>query len=48
MKKKVIIVISALIVILVMGLFLILMKTDNSNIKYTEQEIKFKNEYETL
>ena len=48
MKKNVIITISAVIVVLVMGLFLLLMQTDDTKNKYTVEEIKFKDEYETL
>lgn len=48
MKKNVVIVLSALIVICVMALFLVLLKTDESNIKYSDEEIKFKEEYESV
>ena len=48
MKKNVVIVVSSIIVILVMGLFLVLMKTDENENTYTDQEIKFKDEYESL
>ena len=48
MKKNIIIIISTIIVFLVMGLFLLLMKTEETGTKYTADEIKFKDEYETL
>lgn len=47
MKKNVVIVISLIIVIGVMSLVLIFMKTDEQNINFTEEEIKFKEEYES-
>ena len=48
MKNKVIIGISAIIVILVMVLFLVSMKTDEPGVQFTEDEVNFKNEYENL
>lgn len=48
MKKNVVIVISLIIVIGVMSLVLIFMKTDDPKLNFTEDEISFKDEYETL
>lgn len=48
MKKNIIIIFSIIIVILIMGLFLVLMKTDDTKTKYTQEEINFKDEYENL
>jgi len=48
MKKKIIITISLIVVLAVMGLFLILMKTDEPTKTFTDEEIEFKNEYENL
>ena len=47
MKKNIVIVISLIIIIGVMSLVLIFMKTDEQNINFTEDEIKFKEEYES-
>lgn len=47
MKKNIVIVISLIIVIGVMSLGLIFMKTDEPKLNYTEDEIKFKEEYES-
>lgn len=47
MKKNIVIVISLIIVIGVMSLVLIFMKTDEPKLNYTEDEIKFKEEYES-
>jgi len=48
MKKKIIIGISIIFVIAVMGLVVVSMKTDKPTITYTEDELKFKNEYENI
>lgn len=48
MKKKIVIFISLILVIIVMGLVLVFMKTEESNMNFTEDEIKFKDEYEIL
>lgn len=47
MKKNIVIVLSLIIVIGVMSLVLIFMKTDEQNMNFTEEEIKFKEEYES-
>ena len=47
MKKNIVIVISLIIIIGVMSLVLIFMKTDEQNINFTEDEIKFNEEYES-
>ena len=47
MKKNIVIVLSLIIVIGVMSLVLIFMKTDEQNMNFTEDEIKFKEEYES-
>lgn len=48
MKKNIVIITSLIIVIAVMALVLVFMKTDKPTINYTEDEIKFKTDYETL
>ena len=48
MKKRIIIFISLIVVVAVMGLVLVFMKTDEPIVTFTEDEIKFKEEYETL
>lgn len=48
MKKKIIIVISLIVIISIMALVLLFMSTSDPNINYTEDEIKFKEEYESL
>lgn len=48
MRKNIIIVISLIVVISVMSLVLVFMKTDEPKLNYTDDEIKFKDEYENL
>lgn len=48
MKKNIVIIISIIIVITIMSLVLVFMKTDEPKINYTEDEIKFKTDYEIL
>lgn len=48
MKKRFIIVLSIILIIIVMILVLLLIKNDNNEIKYTSDEINFKDEYENL
>ncbi len=48
MKKNIIIVISLIIIIAVLTLVLIFLKNDEPQINYTDDEIKFKDEYEVL
>lgn len=48
MKKNIIITISLIIVVAVMSLVIIYMKTDEPKPTLTNDEIKFKNEYESL
>jgi len=48
MKNKIIIFISLVFIIAVMALVLVFMKTDKPNIDLTEDEIRFKEEYESL
>lgn len=48
MKKNVIIIISLIIIIAVMSFVLVLMKTDKNQNEFTEDEIKFKQEYESV
>lgn len=48
MKKNVVILFSLIVVIGVMSFILVLMKSDKPKIKFSEDEIKFKQEYESL
>lgn len=48
MKKNIVIIISLIVVISIMSLVLVFMKTDKPAINYTEEELKFKDEYEKL
>lgn len=48
MKKKIIIIVSVLLVVLVMVAVLFSMKKDEVTITYTDDEIKFKDEYEKV
>lgn len=48
MKKKVIIIISVILIVLVMVSVLFSMKKDEVTVTYTEDEIKFKEEYEKV
>lgn len=48
MKKKIIIIVSVLLIVLVMVAVLFSMKKDEVTITYTDDEIKFKDEYEKV
>ena len=48
MKNKIIIFISLIVVIVVMGVVLVFLKTDEPQTIFTEDEVKFKEEYESL
>lgn len=48
MKKRVIIIISVILIVLVMVAVLFSMKKDEVTVTYTEDEIKFKDEYEKV
>lgn len=48
MKKNVIIIISLIIVIAIMSFVLVLMKTDKNQNEFSADEIKFKQEYESV
>ena len=48
MKKKVVIIISVILIVLVMVSVLFSMKKDDVTVTYTEDEIKFKDEYEKV
>lgn len=48
MKKNIVIIISLIIIVSVMSLVLVFMKTDKPTINYTDEELKFKDEYEKL
>lgn len=48
MKKNIVIISSIIVVIAVMSLVLVFMQTDEPNLNYTEDEIKFKTDYESL
>lgn len=46
MKKNIIIILSVVLIMGILSLVLLFIKADNGKIAYTEDEIKFKNEYE--
>lgn len=48
MKNKLIIILSVILVGVVLGLVILFMKNDDNKINYTNDEIKFKDEYENL
>lgn len=48
MKNKIIIFVSLILIVAVMGLVILFMKTDEPQTVFTEDEIKFKEEYESL
>lgn len=48
MKKKIIISVSLIVVVLVMALVLFFMSASEPTVNYTDDEIKFKDEYESL
>ena len=46
MKKNIIIILSVVLIMGILSLILLFIKADNGKVAYTEDEIKFKNEYE--
>lgn len=48
MKKKIILILSVIFIVISMGIILLFLRNDSPKINYTEDEVKFKDEYENL